>query len=332
MAKKETGGMTVADMNKHIKEGAFGKVYLFYGQEEYLKDFYINSIVDAILHGDTLNYITFDGKITASQLSEACDTIPMFGEKIAVLVRNSGIFKLSGEKAADFDFVNYLSDDVCLIFRETEVDKRNKVYKSVSECGIVFECSRQPEIMIGKILARHADKLGCKITVDAVSLLVAGIGDDLLRLIEEVNKLALFVGEGGEIDEGTVREVCALSISATVFNLTDSLADNDREKSYKFLQTLLDDRVEPRYIFSMISNNYIRLYDTKQLIEKGVPQNEIAQRLGVVDFVAKKLCRRCRSYSLAYLKDKIDLCAALDMDSKSGRIDDVTMLDILLGN
>lgn len=332
MAKKEISGMTVADMNKHIKDGAFSKVYLFFGEEEYLKDFYINSITENILHGDTLNFITFDGKLNASQLNEACDTIPMFGEKIVILVRNSGIFKLSGDKSAEFDFINYLTDDVCLIFRESDIDRRNKVYKTVSDTGIVFECSRQPENMIGKILARHADKLGCRITVDAVSLLIAGIGDDLLRLIGEVKKLALYVGEGGEIDEPAVRNVCALSVSATVFNLTDSLADNDREKSYKFLQTLLDDRVEPRYIFSMISNNYIRLYDTKQLLEKGVPQNEIAKRLGVVDFVAKKLCRQCKSCSLAYLKDKVNLCAELDMDSKSGRIDEITMLDILIGN
>ena len=332
MAKKENNGMNVADMNRHIKDAVFSKVYLFHGQEEYLKDFYINSIVDTVLHGDTLNYITFDGKLTSSQLNEACDTIPMFGDKIVILVRNSGLFKLSGDKSADFEFINHLSDDVCLIFRESDVDKRNKLYKSITDCGIVFECNRQPEMMIGKILARHADRLGARITVDAVSLLVAGIGDDLLRLIGEVNKLALYVGEGGEIGEEAVREVCSLSVSATVFNLTDSLADNDREKSYKFLQTLLDDRVEPRFIFSMISNNYIKLYDTKQLLEKGVTQNDIARRLGVADFVAKKLCRQCRSYSLAYLKDKINLCAELDMDSKSGKIDEVTMLDILIGN
>ncbi|MBE7065365.1 MAG: DNA polymerase III subunit delta [Ruminococcaceae bacterium] len=332
MAKKEVDGLTVADMNNHIKNGAFAKVYLFHGCEEYLKDFYINSILDSVIHGDTLNFVSFDGKITASQLNEACDTIPMFGDKIAVLVRNSGVFKLTGDKTSEFDFVATIPDEVCLIFRETEIDKRNKLYKIVSDNGIVFECARQPENMIGKILARHANKMGCRITVDAVSLLVAGIGDDLLRLIEEANKLALYVGEGGEIDENAVRNVCALSVSATVFNLTDSLADNDREKSYKFLQTLLDDRVEPRYIFSMISNNYIKLYDTKQLLEKGVPQSEIAKRLGVVEFVAKKLCRQCRACSLAYLKDKINLCAELDMDSKSGRIDDITMLNILIGN
>lgn len=332
MAKKEIVGMTVADMNAHIKSGDFAKVYLFYGQEEYLKDFYINNIVEFILHGDTLNYISFDGKVTASQLNEACDTIPMFGEKMVVYVRNSGLFKSSSDKVSDFDFIASIPSDVCLIFREAETDKRNKLYKIIDSCGIVFDCAKQPEVMIGKILTRHADKLGCRITRDAVSLLVAGVGDDLLRLIEETNKLALYVGDGGEIDENTVREVCALSVSATVFNLTDSLADNDREKTYKFLQTLLDDRVEPRHIFSMISNNYIKLYDVKQLLENGVPQNLIAAKLGVVEFVAKKLCRQCRSYSLAYLKDKINLCAELDMDSKSGRIDEKTMLDILIGN
>ncbi|MBQ8164378.1 MAG: DNA polymerase III subunit delta [Clostridia bacterium] len=332
MAKKEIVGMTVADMNKHIKDGVFSKVYLFYGQEEYLKDFYINSIIDSILHGDTLNYIAFDGKVTASQLNEACDNIPMFGEKMVVLVRNSGLFKSSSDKSGEFEFIENLPDDVCLIFREFEIDKRNKIYKTIDSVGIVFDCAKQPEIMIGKILARHADKLGCRITRDAVSLLVAGIGDDLLRLIEETNKLALYVGEGGEIDEASVREVCALSVSATVFNLTDSLADNDREKTYKFLQTLLDDRVEPRHIFSMISNNYMRLYDVKQLLENGVSQNLIASKLGVVEFVAKKLCRQCRSYSLAYLRDKINLCSELDMDSKSGKIDDITMLNILIGN
>ena len=323
--------MTVADMNKHIKDAEFVSLYLFYGPEEYLKDFYINGIADSILHGDTLNYLTFDGKITPDKLREACETIPMFGEKLVILVRNSGIFKSQGVKNEDFDFIASLPGDVCLIFRENEADKRSKLYKTVEIRGIVFSCDRQTELMIGKILARHANKYGCRISKEAVSLLVAGIGNDLLRLIGETEKLVLCVGADGEIDENMVRDVCTLSVNATIFNLTDSLADNDKEKAYKFLQTLLDDRVEPRFIFTMISNNYTKLYDAKQLIEAGTNQYDLASKMGVAEFVAKKLYRQCRAYSLASLREKIDLCASLDMDSKSGRINEITALNIIIG-
>ena len=115
MAKKENSGFTVADMNKHIKEGNFGRLYLFYGSEEYLKDFYINGITDAVLHGDTLNYITFDGKIIADKLREACETIPMFGDRLVILVRNSGIFKTQGIKNEDYVFGN--EDDLDDLFK-----------------------------------------------------------------------------------------------------------------------------------------------------------------------------------------------------------------------
>ena len=318
-------------MNKHIKEGNFGRLYLFYGSEEYLKDFYINGITDAVLHGDTLNYITFDGKIIADKLRNAWETIPMFGYRLVILVRNSGIFKTQGIKNEDYVFLESLPEDICVIFRENEADKRSKLYKTIDGLGIVFECVRQNEMMIGKILARHADKYGCRISKEAVSLLVAGIGNDLLRLIGEVNKLVLCAGEGGEIDENMVRDVCTLSITATIFNLTDSLADNDKERAYKFLQTLLDDRTEPRFIFTMISNNYTKLYDAKQLIDAGANQFELSSKMGVVDFVAKKLYRQCKAYSLASLREKIDLCSKLDMDSKSGRINEITALNILIG-
>ena len=53
-------------LNEHIKKGEYQKVYLIYGEEEYLKKQYRDRMKEAIIGDDTINYSYFEGDGTAS--------------------------------------------------------------------------------------------------------------------------------------------------------------------------------------------------------------------------------------------------------------------------
>ena len=335
MAEKGESITTVADMTKHVDSGVLKNVYLFYGEEEYLKDFYIGKLCRRLLASDsTEEAVKFDGKVKASEIQDACDAMPMFGsESTVVLVRDSGIFKSAGKGAEhDFGFLSELPEDSYVIFRETEVDKRNKNYKTAAECGIVFECRYQKENVIVKVLARQAALHRRNITAQAVSLMVTGIGSDLVRLMNEVDKLSLLVEEGGTIDVSHVREACELSLGARIFDLTDGIAENNREKALTMLNVLLADRTPPARIMDSIGRHFMQLYNVKCMENNGMGKAEIISALSLHEFVATKLLRQARNYTQALLSERIRMITEMDMRIKSGLIDPVNALELIIAS
>jgi DNA polymerase-3 subunit delta len=256
----------------------------------------------------------------------------MFGGNTVVTVRDSGIFKSAGSGADnDFGFLKDLPEDSFVFFRETEVDKRNKNYKILEECGVIFECKYQKPEMIIKILERQASSLGRHISVDAVSLMVTGIGQDLVRIISEVNKLSHLVEEGETIQASHVRQVCELSLSAKIFDLTDGIAENNKEKAFTMLQVLLADKMPPAQIMNSIGRHFMQLYNVRCLLDKGASKSEIISSLSVHEFVATKLMRQAKVYTEASASKKVKLIAEMDVAIKSGTMDPVNALEIIIG-
>lgn len=78
-----------------IKKGSFKPVYLFYGEEAYLKQQYKNRLKDAVLpEGDTINLSIYSGKgIDVEEMIAQADTMPFFAEHRLLLIEDSGFFK-----------------------------------------------------------------------------------------------------------------------------------------------------------------------------------------------------------------------------------------------
>ena len=90
-------------LNDNIKKGEYQKVYLIYGEEEYLKKQYKDRMKQAIIGDDTINYSYFEGDNTKPEdVITICETIPFFSERRLVIVSDSGYFKTANDKMADY--------------------------------------------------------------------------------------------------------------------------------------------------------------------------------------------------------------------------------------
>ena len=130
-------------INEDIKNGTFKPVYLLYGEEAFLKQSYKKKLRAAISGDDTMNYNYFEGKgPDVKEIISLADTMPFFAERRLVLVDGSGFFKSSAPE----ELVNYIPEipeSTCMVFVESEVDKRNKLYKKVKDNGYAAELKKQ---------------------------------------------------------------------------------------------------------------------------------------------------------------------------------------------
>ena len=112
-----------------IKSGQFSNVYLLYGEEAYLRKQYRDNLKKALVtEEDTMNCNLFSGKeINENEVIDLAETMPFFAERRVIIIENSGWLK-SGEDRM-VDLIKNLPDTTYIVFVESEVDKRSKLYK-----------------------------------------------------------------------------------------------------------------------------------------------------------------------------------------------------------
>ena len=125
-------------LNQDIKNNDFKRVYLLFGEESFLKKSYKNRLREAITQGDTMNYNYYEGKgMNVNEIISLSDTMPFFAEKRLILMEDSGWFK-GGSGADEMSaYIENIPDTTCLLFIETEVDKRSRMYKAVKNMAIL---------------------------------------------------------------------------------------------------------------------------------------------------------------------------------------------------
>ena len=92
------------NLNKDIESRSFCPVYLFYGEEAYLKNIYKNRLKNAVLSdGDTMNLTVFEGKdCDPLRIIDQAETMPFFADHRLIIVEDSGFFKTASPELAEY--------------------------------------------------------------------------------------------------------------------------------------------------------------------------------------------------------------------------------------
>jgi DNA polymerase-3 subunit delta len=177
------------------------------------------------------------------RLREAMQTLPFFGRGKAVWFQNCNF--LGDERAASAqavtgflaelaqEFKEFPWEDVRLLISAGKVDKRKTFYKALEKIGTIEGHAglsiddRNWSDQAEAAALRQLKALGKKISDRALSELVAGVGPQLRQLSNEIEKLALYVGDRAEIDASDVTAVVARNKQARAFALGDALGDRD---------------------------------------------------------------------------------------------------------
>ena len=86
-------------------------------------------------------------QIIPEQIIEAAETLPFLSEKRLIIVKDSELFK-SGRADDTQKIVDFLPDipsTCCLLFVETNIDRRNKGYKAIQKWGRTVEFTHLKE-------------------------------------------------------------------------------------------------------------------------------------------------------------------------------------------
>lgn len=313
-----------------IKSGNFKQAYLLYGEEAYLKQQYKYNLEKALNpDDDTMNFSHYEGKgIDVKQLIDLCETMPFFADRRVVLLEDTGFFKNKSEELADY--MKELPDYLCMVFVESEVDKRNRMYKAVKACGTIAEFARQDEKTLMRWAAGILGKAGKKITQRDMELLLTKTGTDMGNLRMELEKLICYTEGRDVVTAEDIEEICTTQTTNRIFDMVRAVTEKNQKRALDLYYDLLTLKEPPMRILFLLAKQYRQLLQVKQFAEAGLAQPEMASKLGVPSFAVRNIASCARAYTISELEQAVKDFVDAEESVKTGRLEDKLSVELLI--
>lgn len=324
MAKKSTAGGLSA-LKQQLKSKEFGNVYLFFGEEDFLKSYYFGMLRNNIVEPDfeDFNYVVYEGpKQDYNEITIALDTPPMMAQRKLILIKYSGIFAKANEEAKAFwsAAVKRVPDYAVLAFYEEEVDKRGALYKAVEKAGCAVECAYLEGVELINWVGRGCREAGKAITKADIEYLIHNCDGGMNNLKRELEKLFAYCGD--RITKGDIDKIVTKMPQSRVFDMINAMLRHDARTVFAELDALKTLKESAFMVLALLLTNFERILHTKILLERSEPYGNIASRVKVPPYFVRDYARAAERFPKRFLCRAVREIAQIDYSIKQGRIEE----------
>ncbi|HYZ04755.1 MAG TPA: DNA polymerase III subunit delta [Rubrobacter sp.] len=257
-------------------------VYLLLGNDEERK----SRGVEKLRAGRAIE--AYDASATSPEtLVSACNSFSLFGEGPFVVLKDLDAWN-AAQKAVIVDYLKDPSPGADLILLGKKLGARERLLSAVKNAGEVHTFDQPTGKALVRWLVGHANKMDLDLPDDVAKDLAIRCSGDKMRLLQETEKLALYVGDGTATHDD-VAALCPPDVQSNIFAFVDSLAGGERDRALALLEDLFGTGEPPLRLTFMIRRQFQLVARARALLERGTPQKELASRLKVPPFVARKL-------------------------------------------
>lgn len=318
------------NLEQDIKNQTFRPVYLLFGEEVYLKNLYKKRLIRALIpEGDTMNLSRYEGKgVDIPSVIDQAETMPFFADHRLLVLEDTGFFKNACPQLADY--LPQLPSETILLFVESEVDKRSKLFKTVKSMGRAVELSRQKESVLTNWVLRTLQKENVKITRSAMQLFLERAGDDMENVSHELEKLISYTYGKEGVTREDVEAICTVRTENKIFDMIHAIAEKKQKKALDYYYDLLALKEPPLRILALIERQFNLLVQVKDLRRQGFDQTAIMERTGLMNFVVRNCLRQAEYFSAATLRRAVEDCVRTEEYIKTGRLNDRLGVEVLI--
>lgn len=332
-----SGAAVFTDLKKAIRDNNIGSLYIFWGDEDYLREYYLGRIKQALISevAEQFNYhLLTEPDLDA--LAAAVDSFPMMSERTMIVARDWDIFKLDEEKRAKL--IAMLSDIpsyCCLIFvydiLPYKPDKRQKkLYGALTDYAAAVEFPRQDHQELTGWIKRRFAALDRQINTETAEYLIFLCGDSMTGLIPEIEKISAYSKENN-ITKRSIDAVADPILDAVVFDMTNAIARGKYGLALERLRELFQMKEEPIALLAMIGRQVRQIYTARLALDYGKDPPYLMNLWNSrSNYFAKSLLNSAKHVSAKWCCRAIRLCAQTDFALKSSPVDKQRALEVLI--
>ena len=279
---------------------------------------------DAIVDEYTLDESTLDNVL------ESLDTYSFLSEKKIILVKQ--IEQLENENKTLNHFFKYLENpdpNKLLILSTKELDNRKKITKELKKRVEYIKIENNPLEIIKNELKEF--------TIDnkSINLLLEYTNNKIDRIKSECDKLKLFKEKEKKITIEDIKSLCfkdSIDTNNLAFDLIKYIASKNKKEAILTYRKLHENNTEDLGIMALLESQIRLLKQVNSLIAKNEKKDSIATILKTHPFRISKTIALLKDINNSDIDSLIRNLAKLDLEIKSGIIEDKKTLEMLILN
>ena len=310
--------MNYAQIVKDIRSGNFKPIYFLMGEEPYFIDRITKLIENTALAEDqkSFNQAVLYGRDTdvKTVVSEA-KRFPMMADRVVIIVKEAQQLRKI-EDLEPYALNPQPSTVLVLAHKYKTIDKRKKLYKTLSNAHVLFESKKLYDNQIPDWIESNLTSKGYDSTLKARQLLAESLGTDLGRIDSELGKLQLVIEKGDTVDENVIEENIGISKDYNNFELIKALGNKDFGKAIKIQQYF---KANPKDNPLVVTVSLLYSFFSKLMIvhqAKDKSPRSLASLLRVNPYFVNDYLQAIRHYDLKKLARIVGYLRECDMRSK----------------
>jgi len=311
---------SVEDILRDLEKKIYSPVYIFYGEEPYFIDVLINYMEQHILEDTEKEFnqvVVYGRDVTPKDIIDQARRFPMMGNYQVVIVKEAQAVKNLEDLEIYLDAP--LETTILVIgYKYKKLDKRRSFYKKLAKRKdvVIFESKKLSDYQIPAWIEKSVRELGYRINPVATELLAEHLGNDLGKIANELNKLAINLEKGSLITEDEIEKNIGISKDFNIFEFQKALRQRNAFKAHRIVNYFeANPKEHPLQMISVIMHNYfMKVFQFHYIRNKR--DNEIAAELGVNPYFVKDYKYAASVFSPQKIKSIISDIRTLDLKSK----------------
>jgi DNA polymerase-3 subunit delta len=205
---------------------------------------------------------------------------------------------------------------VVLIARSKAPAKLTKAVKAAK--GEIHEFEAPKARDMPRLLIADAKRLGFRLDPAAARMLVDRMGANPQRLHNELERLALWAGEGGSVGADDLGAMIADTSEAVVWALSDALLERDAATALRIAERLISQGENVTGLIYGLASRLRKACAAAAMLDEGIAPKQVESSLGMHPYAAKQLVRRLQGVDAGDLQEALIALADLEVWCRGG--------------
>ncbi len=309
---------THSDMLRDLQKKIYHPIYLLEGEEPYFLDIVTEYIEHHVLPETERSFnqtILYGKETSAMEIRTRALNYPMFSNYQVLIIKEAQAIKKWDDLLPYFE-KPVKSTILVLCHKHENFDKRTKSAKEIQKNGVVCTSKKLYENQLPAFIEQVVSERKLSIQPAASHLIMEYIGNDLSRIVHELEKLMLNLKGKNEITADDIELNIGISKEYNTFELTKALGLKDVLKANRIIDYFT---ANPRANPFPVTMGSLYAYFTKIfLLQKSgaASDGDMAAAIGVSTYVVSEYKAGSKNFSSVQVENIFGLLHQYDVRSK----------------
>ena len=310
---------SINQLFSEIKENKLAPIYFLMGEETYYIDLISDYIESHVLTDQEkgFNQVILYGKdVSVQDIISHAKRYPMMADRQVVIVKEAQNLSKTIDQLIDYVKNPQTSTVLVFKYKYKTLDKRKALYKSLLKSAVLFDSKRIYEDKVPSWIQNFLKSKSVAITPKAALMLTEFLGNDLSKIVNELNKLIIVIGINNQITPELVEQNIGISKDFNNFELQKSLGNLDHKKAYKIVNYFAQNPKQHPFVLT-ISILYMYFTKLMKLHTVGVKNPTILSKtLGVNPYFINEYIAVSKNFPMRRISGVLETLRIYDLKSK----------------